>query len=1095
MQLRYRLKKFIQIFLCFITLMTTVFIINPGRAEAIGVNRMFQDPQNPNKFYFVGMVYYETWSNAAGQWITKPPGSQTDVDGFDYLFEFNSSRKIKDIRVSKFDYNREYGDEIFLASRSVEMSQNPKSYYVRATSPIYSLTNQPWSGKGTNIANVPVYVIRAMLESDLPVDRKREEEQKGQQFAPLVQGWRYYFPTLFEIELEPAEGNAIIKHYTTTGKPLHGVPGFSDREEKLEKDKPYAFTHTPGNADYTYKGHKKSTIAAPSGGPITPGDPYPFTYDGSFPTYYLYFYYEPTRDTPPPPDPSTGACTEPAPGQTINGRYMDPVVTAKILADQRGSERFDVLQGIPTSESLYGNILARSYLVQNTFVEMTGVCTFEVNVEKSWTLHWDPGKPGPNGPDGKPTTVPDPQQAEEKVTERYTVKRPYSYWVIDNLEVYRINQGLLRNYALPGNEIRLDPQGYQPPQYSTSQTGAFYPPSLPDPIIAPSGSYGGSSYKSKPSPPSENLQSIAEAGVDRVEVTNDSLIFNGATIMDSRRTVESGPTPGSIPEPPQIRENVLYKPGNMISSDKANRANTTSAGTIAYGLLPGSINGGSDKEFPIYGINTVTVHTPVVNYSSVTDDRAHNQKTVPNPDRSAFILDRPFTVRIPTSGQHRNIPGYGNRDYAKYVRAKQVYFPFDVYSGDKRTFYPKNTWITIPTAQLDTEFFLPVWVDEGDYQVYFRTIAENAPPDYTTQPGANVDLIHHAATDIEPVEVIGRMYDFHITDIADYNWEGVFRKQKGSAVPSGVSYWTGLRDIDGGVRGNTAPYMLPIAPGKHPAKGYNNAAVKTGYHFKFDLKTKGNMSGAADGIAITPSFYFVGKDGTGRQEVDLYYHSGDRKFIRIGSPEDTEKRYVILNERLRNVPIAELRDTADHLYRQGGALAGMPAEAFTKQYIEKLSKSKTWVGRYDWLLLSSGVRTLIGPKAGLPATVDAGRANAAIQRWYGEYSIPSDVYVVKKGTNIAEHGRTRRLDEKSDIFLKKGYIIVRFNLESIRDGNTARPHLQYIHAPLMNQWRLEGYASSYTDPYGHRFSLLDGDVVFYHGDKSSKGDFLSRVPH
>lgn len=1092
---RIKLKKSVQCVLCFIVLITTVFIMNPGKAEAIGVNRMFNDPNNPNKYYFVGMVYYETWSNAAGQWVNAPPNSTTDVDGFDYVFEFNSSRKIKDVRVSKFDYNREYGDEIFKASRSAEMTQNPKEYYVDATSPSYSLTNKPWTGKGKNVANVPVYVVRGLLEAPRPINRRQEEEQKGQQFAPLVQGWRYYFPTLFEIELEPAEGNAIIKHYTTTGKPLHGVPGFSDREEKLEKDKSYAFTHTPGNADYTYKGHKKSTVAAPSGGSITPGDPYPFTYDGSFPTYYLYFYYEPTGNTPPPPDPSTGVCTEPAPGQRINGRYMDPVVTAKILADQRGSERFDVLQGIPTSESLYGNILARSYLVQNTFVKMTGVCTFEVNVEKSWTLRWDPGKPGPNGPDGKPSTVPDPQQAEEKVTERYTVQRPYSYWVIDNLEVYKINQGLLRNYALPGNEIRLDPQGYQPPQYSTSPTGAFYPPSPPDPIVAPSGSYGGSSYKSKPSPPRENLQSIAEAGVDKVEVTNDSLIFNGTTVMDSRRTVESGPTPGSIPEPPQIPENVLYKPGNMISSDKANRANTTSAGKIAYGLLPGSINGGSDKEFPIYGINTVTVHTPVVNYSSVADDRAHNQKTVPNPNRSAFILDRPFTVRIPTSGQHRNIPGYGNRDYAKYVRAKQVYFPFDVYSGDKRTFYPKNTWITIPTAQLDTEFFLPVWVDEGDYQVYFRTIAENAPPDYTTQPGANLDLTHHAATDIEPVEVIGRMYDFHITDIADYNWEGVFRKQKGSAVPSGVSYWIGLRDIDGGVRGNTAPYTLPIAPGKHPAKGYNNASVKTGYHFKFDLKTKGNMYGAADGIAITPSFYFVGKDGTGRQEVDLYYHSGDRKFIRIGSPEDTEKRYVILNERLRNVPSAELRDTAEHLYRHGGAATGMPVEAFTKQYIEKFSKSKTWVGRYDWLLLPSGVRTLIGPKAGLPATVDAGRANAAIQRWYGEYSIPSEVYVVKKGTNIAEYGRTRRLDEKSDIFLKKGFVIVRFNLESIRDGNTARPHLQYIHAPLMNQWRLEGYASSYTDPYGHRFSLLDGDVVFYHGDQSSKGDFHSRVPH
>ena len=35
------------------------------------------------------------------------------MDGFDYMFEFNSSRKIKDVRVSKFDYYREYGDEIW----------------------------------------------------------------------------------------------------------------------------------------------------------------------------------------------------------------------------------------------------------------------------------------------------------------------------------------------------------------------------------------------------------------------------------------------------------------------------------------------------------------------------------------------------------------------------------------------------------------------------------------------------------------------------------------------------------------------------------------------------------------------------------------------------------------------------------------------------------------------------------------------------------------------------------------------------------------------------------------------------------------------
>lgn len=798
---------------------------------------------------------------------------------------------------------------------------------------------------------------------------------------------------------------------------------------------------------------------------------------------------DPGCDTPPEPP----FCTAPAAsGVPIEGKYMDPVVTAKILADQRGSEMFDVLQGIPTSESLYGNVFARNYLYQNKFVNMKGTCKFTVNVEKTWSLTWDPGKTV-TGPDGKETEEPDPQSEEETVTQTHTIERPYSFWVIDNLEVYKIDQATLKNYALPGGEIALRPKGYQEPSYTAQSTGNFYPPTSPGTVTAPGGSKSGG--KTRPSPPNEDLKSFAENAIKKVEVTNDSLSFNNQTIINGSRVVETGSAPGRIPAPTQIGQDVLYSSNHMISPERINRANTTSAGTIVYDLLPGNINGGSRQGFSIHGINTVTVHTPVVNYSSVTDDQAHNQKTKPNASRAAFILDRPFTIRIPTSGQHVNYPGYGNRDYAKYIRTKQVYFPFDVYSRDRTTFYPKNTWITIPVNQIDTEFFLPVWVDEGDYTVSFRTIAENAPVDYSTQPSANQDLKHHVATDVEQVEVIGRVYDFRVTDIADYNWETVFRTQKGRSSPRGISYWTGLRDIDGAARGNQLPYTLPIAPGKHPDPGFKNVSVKTGYHFKFDLKTKGNMFSTKDGIAITPSFYFVNKDGKGRQAVDLYYHSGNRNFIRIGSPQDQEKRYVILNERLRNVPQSELQDTASYLYNHGGAPSGVSGQAFMKQYIEKITKSKTWVGRYDWMLLPSGVRTLIGPKSGLPATVDAERVNAAVQRWYGEYSIPSDVYVVKKGTDLAAYGREKGLDEKSDVFLKKGFIVVNFNIETIQAGNLTQPHLQYIHAPLMNQWKLEGYANSYTNPYGYRFALTDGDTVFYHADQSSKRDFTSQVPH
>ncbi|MGP3784015.1 hypothetical protein [Paenibacillus sp. 1A_MP2] len=93
------------------------------------------------------------------------------------------------------------------------------------------------------------------------------------------------------------------------------------------------------------------------------------------------------------------------------------------------------------------------------------------------------------------------------------------------------------------------------------------------------------------------------------------------------------------------------------------------------------------------------------------------------------------------------------------------------------------------------------------------------------------------------------MYDFRVTDISDYNWENVFRKQMGSPEPTGVGYWTGLYGIDGDPRGNLAPFILPIRPGSHPVQGFKNVAVKTGYHIKFDLKTKGNM--CATCFAIT----------------------------------------------------------------------------------------------------------------------------------------------------------------------------------------------------------------------------------------------------
>lgn len=1083
-----KLKKWSVSILAAIILFCSMVIIYPDIAEAaIGPSRMFQNPKDENVYYFLGMVYYEVWKNASGTWTNGvKPGMSPVIDGFDYTFQFNSNRKIKSIVPSQFTFSEDYWEEIFNASRTGELKEKNLGYYKDASSTgTYKYTKYTPAGIGTHVATYPVYITSGYLGAQVePIDRRNEEEKEnGQHFADGVEGYRYYFPTLFTITLEPAEGKAIIKHFTTKGDPLNGIDGFKDYVVKLEKDQQYVFEATPSTATWEYQGYKASNQKAPSGGEIKPGKPPTIVYSGTYPVYYLYLYYADEPDPcvidpnapgcgPPPPPPGSVDCSDPLPGQSITGQDLYPNVSAVIKADSRGNEHFNVLDGIPTTESLYGNVWTKDYLSKFEYQQMVGKCTFEVNVTVMPPLP-DPSEPAPS-----PGADSEEGGEESGTTVQVTVEKDYSYWAIQDIEVYQIKESALWNYAFDGGGIRIQPSGYNAPYYSTAQTAGYEPSSVPEDITV--------NFDADP-------QAAAESAV-YVNVSNDTFTFYNQTLMNGSTTSSHGSIPRPIPIAPMTGDNVLYSPNNVIPMSKNNKANEPSSGTIFYE----QVNGSDTMNFAIYGINPVTVHTPVVIYPGVSDDKAHNQKTNPALNRSAIILERPFTVQMPNSGQHANYLGYGNRNYLKYIGSKQIRFPFDVYNEAKTKFYPKNTWIEVEKSQESFTYYLPVWVDEGFYDVEFRTIAHNAPTGATHETNANLNLSHHIAYATVPVDAIGRVYDFHVTDIADYNWESVFRKVIGKAEPTGASYWVGLNGIDGASRGNTERYTLPIRPGSHPI--YKNAVIKPGYHFKFDLKTKGNMFGTQDQIRITPTFYFISAQDGKRILVDLYYHTGRSSYVKIGSPMDEVERYVVLNERLRNVPDEELTDTAlykyDHEYTFG-QIANTGRAQYVQYYKEKMTKQKTMIGRLSLLQLPANVRTLLGPKNGLPEGVDSARANASIQRWYGEYSLPAELLAVEAGTNVAEYGRTHQgLTDKSPIFLRDGYIVVNFNIETVRDGQTDKPYLQYIHAPLMNQWQqMEGFQRKIMDPYGRTFILMDGDVVFYHADQSSRDDFQSMVTH
>lgn len=870
-------------------------------------------------------------------------------------------------------------------------------------------------------------------------------------------------------------------------------------------------------------------------------------------------------------------------GDVIEGtpEHMIANPVGKITEDEKvdTSAIFDVLKyGIATDEFLKVWGKSNRFLSDYKFQQYKGEIKYTITIDKTYNRSWKKHVPDTcydSDGDSYDCSYDIPQSDTVHKEKEFEDVYEYSYWQIGHLIIYKLNDLTFENYALPDTKVLVMNNRHETVADAIHsdiwEEHVF--PKLCDNVTLPSSSLEGG-YSPPPVPDETELfKEAAKLGSRVPDVKNDSVkiktsskdIYNtvvseNETVhMDDTLTPSHGPTPVEIP----IADIVdLEMSGQYIDKEKVNKYQTRSSITANYVPLidinkdPEELvsftNTSDDMVDGEKAINTVTVHTPVVMYGKASDDKAHDQRTNPperstpaNPDtdRHAFVLDRPFTVTLPTAGQHLNEPGYGDRDFKKYYKGKEVKFPFDVYTETKQGFYPKDTWITIPLEEETTSFFMPVWVPEGKYSIEYRGIAINAPNDHVSNNApkeheANLNtsfrtpdemMDNHIAYDTIEVDVIGRLYDMHITDILDYSWQNVFRSTDGLLTHTGASYWVGKNMIDGDPRGNDKPYVLPVRHGSHGLSYPNemkNVAIKTGYQFRFDFKTKGTMYRNNDAIRITPSFSFVDYQGN-REAVDVYYHDDNDYFVKIGSDADKTYREVILNDALRGVEREQLIATADfasrHItdynsrYQEVYNEVGGAKDKFIDKYIKDLSKTPIQTGTYGFQVLNGNLRTFIGPEEDeVPNSpmVEAEDIVAREQHWYGEYSLPSNVYVVEKQEpqydengveipqvdKIAGYGQQHRLNENSSIFKKKGYIVVNFNIETIQNGNVDESHLTYHTspnpgAPLNNQWQMEGFEYQFIDGYGKTFSLNDGDMVFYHANRSSFDDFNSNVTH
>ncbi|WFR58726.1 DUF5704 domain-containing protein [Anaerocolumna sp. AGMB13025] len=766
--------------------------------------------------------------------------------------------------------------------------------------------------------------------------------------------------------------------------------------------------------------------------------------------------------------------------------------TAVLQADSRGNEAYDVLEGIPGTEALYANAFTNEYLSAYRFVKSAGKKMYQVNVTKNYRLEWVETITDTDVL-GNTTTITIPHSQAVPVTKTYYVQRPYSYWSIDSLAVYGIDKAVIANECLPGGSVTLTPSGYSSPTVSYTHkdkeedhiTEPVAPGQLVNVTIPGVQTINGGS--SQPGIPEESFQSNAEEKVGKIKCKNDKLIFKGVTIMSDEQKEDETAEPDVIPESTQIGQNVLYQSGLVIPAVTAN-AEYETEGTVIYKPIV-EFNQDTDTEYDIEDINSVVVHTPTVCDAQVQTNIQDNQMINPDKGLASMVLDRSFMVKIPTEGNHRDILGYGYKDYAKYIANRQVKFPFDVYSGNSTNgmFIPAGNWINV--SREETQFYLPTWVQEGKYMVNFQSIAINSDANNgrsQTETMANLDLSNYVATDTVMVEVSGRIYGLNLYDISDYPiWEKVFRSL-GSLKLSGFKYTVGTKDQNGNSNGQDGKYTLALVNGSHP--DYNNiGAIKTGYVTRFSLKTVGTMNGEKDYIRIKPTFYYVDSTGKNRKEVDLYYSetiNGQRKqMVKMGSDLDlTNRKALRTGDSYLTIPEGALKQTANY------------QEISLKDWKAQMKDIYTFTN----IMLPGSLRTFVGYVANVPTGVSEQQIAESVQDWYGEYYLPSEIHVAPKGVDILEYVKNNgSINYKEPFWLKEGYVIVNFQIETLQNGVT---HLSYINADnaksgYCNMWKREGYQYKKVDYQGNEFNFIDGDYVLYYANKPASKDYITAGTH
>ena len=283
--------------------------------------------------------------------------------------------------------------------------------------------------------------------------------------------------------------------------------------------------------------------------------------------------------------------------------------------------------------------------------------------------------------------------------------------------------------------------------------------------------------------------------------------------------------------------------------------------------------------------------------------------------------------------------------------------------------------------------------------------------------------------------------------------------------------------------------------------------MNTGYAIRYSFETVGDFEDVDDSVTIVPKFSWLGNDGTTRiDDVSVYYHDkiGDKfeYLVKVGSDRDKENRKSFS---LSSYGIGQstLDSTATALgYSETEEFSSVKSELFCPSKILITSNFRTFDGVYHESNLTDGTRTDFYD---IKQAVDYFYSDTgvsmddfyrSVQTWYGEYYLPSEVFVTSASDAEVRNTIGDSFTGDESIWKKDGYLVVTFE---IIVNNNAVPYISYDNTQVgygncygevagstddftygtCNMWDHEGFAVSKEDIDGKVWSFKTGDVVMY----------------